>query len=133
MSQENVEVAQRGYELVSRGDIDAWLQDLAEDVELHELPEIPDSAVYRGHEAVRTWAARVLELVQSWRWTPEEILYEGDDVLVVRVRIEFVGRGGEVPIEQIIFHVLRYRDGKASVMQGFLSRREALEAAALQE
>jgi ketosteroid isomerase-like protein len=133
MSKENVENAYRSYELLSRGDIDAWLQDLAEDVELHELPEIPDSAVYRGHEGVRKWAAGVLPLFQSWRWTPEEILYEGDDMLVVRVRIEFVGRGGEVPIEQVLFHVLRYRDGKGSVIQGFLSRREALEAAGLSE
>jgi ketosteroid isomerase-like protein len=133
MSGENVEMARRDYALVSRGDIDGWLRDLAEDVELHELPNIPDSAVYRGHEGVRKWAAGVLEVVQSWHWTPEEIVYEDDDLLIIRVRIELVGRGGGVPIDQVIFHVLRFHEGKGSVIQGFLSRREALNAAGLGE
>jgi ketosteroid isomerase-like protein len=133
MSEENVEIAYRDYELLSRGDIETWLQDLTEDVELHELPEIPDSAVYRGHDGVRKWAAGVQELVESWHWTPEEILHESGDTLLVRVRIDLVGRGSEIPIVQILFHVLRFRDGKASAIQGFLSEHAALEAAGLRE
>jgi ketosteroid isomerase-like protein len=126
---EKVEIANRDYEFVSRGDIEAWLQDLTEDVELRELREIPDSAVYRGHDGVRTWAAGVQELVESWRWAPEEILHESDDVLVVRVRIDLVGRGSQVPIAQVVFHVLRFRDGKAWAIEGFLSEHAALKAA----
>jgi ketosteroid isomerase-like protein len=133
MLQENVEITHRAYELLSRGEIEAWLQDLTEDIELHEVPEIPDSAVYRGHEGIRKWAEGVLELVESWQWTPEEILHESDDVLVVRVRVEFVGRGSEVPVEQTVFHVLRYRDEKCAVIQGFLREPAALEAAGLSE
>ena len=133
MSQENVEIAYRGYELVSCGEIEAWLQDLREDVELRELPEIPDSAVYRGHDGVRKWAAGVQELVQSWHWTPEEILHESDDVLVVRVRLDFVGRGSDIPVVRVVFHVLRFQDGKTSEVEGFLSEHAALEAAGLRE
>jgi ketosteroid isomerase-like protein len=126
---EKVEIANRDYEFVSRGDIEAWLQDLTEDVELRELPEIPDSAVYRGHDGVRKWAAGVQELVESWHWTPEEIVHESDDILVVRVRVDLTGRGSQVPIAQIVFHVLRFRDGKARAIEGFLSEDAALEAA----
>jgi ketosteroid isomerase-like protein len=133
MSQENVEIAYRGYELVSCGEIEAWLQDLREDVELRELPEIPDSAVYRGHDGVRKWAAGVRELVESWHWTPEEILHESDDALVVRVRLDFVGHGSEIPVVRVVFHVLRFQDGKTSEVEGFLSEHAALEAAGLRE
>jgi ketosteroid isomerase-like protein len=75
----------------------------------------------------------VRELVESWHWTPEEILHESDDALVVRVRLDFVGRGSEIPVVQVVFHVLRFQDGKTSEVEGFLSEHAALEAAGLRE
>ena len=65
MSHENVEIARRSYELLSQRDIENWLAYLAEDVELHEAPDFPDSATYRGHDGIRKWAAGVVDLVES--------------------------------------------------------------------
>jgi ketosteroid isomerase-like protein len=77
MSRENVEIVRRNYEAFTRRDIDAWLESVREDAELHEVSEIPDAAVYRGHEGLRRWAEALMQLVSEWRWTPEEFVYQG--------------------------------------------------------
>ena len=41
MSQENVEVIRRGYELLNKWDIDAWLEGFHPDAEVHDLAGIP--------------------------------------------------------------------------------------------
>lgn len=119
----------RGYESLSRGAFDAWLEGLHDDAELHELAEIPDTAVYRGHEEIRAWAEAAMALTVDWEWIPEEVIWAADGVIVVRVR--FIGRGAEsgAPLAQVIFHVLEFRDRKAAVIRGFLGEREALRAA----
>ena len=63
----------RAYESLSRRDLDAWLDATSSDVELHEVAEVPDSRVYRGHRQAREWAEAMLKLVDVWRWTPEEV------------------------------------------------------------
>jgi ketosteroid isomerase-like protein len=120
-----------GYESLSRGDLDTWLGGLHEDAELHELAEIPDTAVYRGHREIRTWAEEGMSLVADWEWVPEDVLHQGEGLVVLRVR--FSGRGVEsgAPLEQILFHVIEVRDEKAAVIRGFLSEREAMVAAGI--
>ncbi len=118
-----------GYEALSRGDFDLWIAGFDEDAELHELPEMPDTAVYRGHREIRQWAETGKELVPDAAWVPEEVLHQGEGVVLVRVR--FSGRGAEsgAPVEQILFHLIESRGHKATVIRGFLSEREAMAAA----
>ena len=128
MSQANVEVVRRNYEALSRGDLDAWLESVREDAELHEVSDIPDSAVYRGHEEIRRWAQSLLQLVSEWCWTPEEFIYQGDAAVLVRARMTARSAGGGVPLEQVAFHLIELQDGEIVCLRGFLDREEALEA-----
>ena len=49
--------------------------------------------------------------------------------LIVRVRLRAVGRGSDIPIEQDVWHVARFRGDKLALISGFLSETTAREAA----
>ena len=132
MSQETQRLIRESYAALSRADLDAWVAGVAPKAELHELPDMPDTAVYRGHEGFRAWAESVMQLVEWWEWTPEEFVFDGDDVQVVRVRLEVRGQGSGVPIEQAVFHVFRFENGLLNEVRGFTNRQDALEAAGVE-
>jgi ketosteroid isomerase-like protein len=125
------EVLIAGYAALTRRDLEGFLGLLHTDAELHELAEIPDTAVYRGHDEIRTWATNAMTLTADWEWTPEEISAAAGDTVLVRVRFSARGRGSEVPIEQLVFHVIEVRDGKLATVRGFLNEAQAREAAGL--
>ena len=117
------------YQALSRGDLDAWLAGIHDDAELHELAEMPDTAVYRGHAEIRGWAESGMSLLADWEWVPEEVLHATGDLAVLAVRVR--GRGVEsgAPVDQLVFHVIEFRDGRTTRMRGFLSEDQALAAA----
>ena len=117
-----------GYDALNRRDFDGWLTGLREDVEVHETPEVPDASVYRGRAEARRWAESVLSLANEWRWTPEEVLVNDGDTVVVRVNFAIESRAG-VPGDMTVFHVFEVSDGQVATVLGFLGREQALEAA----
>lgn len=122
------DVIVNAYEALSRQDLDAWLDGTTADVELHEVAEVPDAGVYRGHRQVRKWAEGMLALVEEWRWAPEEVLVDEGNTFVVRASI--IGRStAGVPIDMTVFHVIRIDADKVVSFQGFFDRARALEAA----
>ena len=132
MSQD-LENIRRGYEALSRLDLDAWLGDVCVDAELHEIAEMPDTAVYRGHDELRRWVESRTEAIESWQWTPEEFIHEAGDTVLIRVRLNARGRGSGLPIEGVVFHVIEMKDAKLARVRGFLNREKALEAVGLSE
>ena len=133
LSQATQRILRDGYAALSRGDIDAWLQGIHVDAQLHELSEVPDAAIYRGPEGFRAWAEAALELVEEWEWEPEEFILDREDVAVVRVHLRIRGRGGGVPIEQTVFHFFRLTDAELVEIRAYLEEGRALEAAGLSE
>jgi ketosteroid isomerase-like protein len=136
MSEEKVEIAANGlpdvivdsYEALSRRDLDRWVECTTADVELHEVAEVPDAAVYRGHRQVRDWAEGMLQLADQWSWVPEEVLLAEADTFVIRAGIRGRSATG-VPLDLTVFHVIRTEGDKVASFRGFLDRSAALEAA----
>ena len=134
MSEEDIERAREAFAAFNRGDHEAWIATFAEDVELHDLAETPDTGVFRGHAGVRKWLAKLEEAWGAGGMLFEPISFtEGEGVIVAHVRARGVGIGSGVPIEMTFHNVSRHRDGKVIWMKGFLDRAEALEAAGLSE
>ena len=52
MSEENVEIVRRGYEAWNEGGSELAKEFWAEDIEYHDPPNLPDSRVVRGRDAV---------------------------------------------------------------------------------
>jgi ketosteroid isomerase-like protein len=132
MSQENIEIVRRSYELLNTRDIDAWIGLFHTDVEAHDLDGIPDAPVRRGHDAMRQWVADMEDLYVNPRYEPDEFIDAGPFVIVA-VRAKAHGRRGGVPLDVPMFHVCELQDGKTRRFWAFLDRAEALEAAGLSE
>ena len=132
MSQSNLEVALAGYDAVNAQDLQSWLMTLDENVELHELAGVPDADIYRGHDAVHGWFEAGREVVDDFGFEIEEIRDLGETILA-RVRAHGTGRGGGVPFEQRVYHVLNFRNGVVWRLRGFVDEAEAFKAAGLQE
>jgi ketosteroid isomerase-like protein len=144
MSQENVELVRRTYEVINaigRTDSefvdpeelapDLWAR-LDPDFELHDRPDIPDARVYRGREASKEFWQKIQQLFSELRWEPREFI-DLDHAVVVETRVMVVGRGSDVRIDADETDVFWFRDGLIVRLQGFPTRDEALEAAGLPE
>lgn len=86
MSQKNVEIVRRAYEvnnsLGTTGSefvdpekvaTDFWVQ-LAPDVELRERTELPDAKAYRGRDEVKEFWRKTQEVFAEVRWEPQEFI-----------------------------------------------------------
>jgi ketosteroid isomerase-like protein len=73
MSEENVELARRGFEAFARGGRDAVVELLDPEIELW-LPSglIQAGGTYRGHEAVLGWMKEWAEAWEEIEYKPEE-------------------------------------------------------------
>ena len=132
MSQENIELARETYAAFNRRDLESVLKVCDPEVEVHDPPQMPDSSIHRGHEAVmRDWQ-ETFDAFDEFSVEVEEYRDLGDTLLVF-LRYRGRGQGSGVPVEAQIAHVLTVREGKLVRMRQFLDRDEALEAAGLSE
>jgi len=73
MSEENVEIVRRGYEVVSRGDIDALVDVIGPGFELHENVLAPDDAVCRGPDGLAKWLEAAVEAFVDFHFDAEDL------------------------------------------------------------
>jgi ketosteroid isomerase-like protein len=144
MSQENVELVRRTYEVINSigrtghgfidpADVapDLW-ERLAPDFELHDRPDLPDAKVYRGREESKEFWRKTQELFAELHWEPREFIDLGHAV-AVETRIVALGRGSEVRIEADETDVFWFREGLIVRLQGFPTKAEALEAVGIRD
>jgi ketosteroid isomerase-like protein len=145
MSQENVEIVRRNFEVVNSigttssskfvdpEDLapDLWAR-LAPDFELHQRRDVPDAKVFRGRDESKEFWRMIQQVFAEIRWEPTEIIDLGEAV-VVTSRIVATGRGSEAPVELDEVDVFWFRDGMLTRLQAFSTKDEALEAARLSE
>jgi ketosteroid isomerase-like protein len=131
MSRENVELARRLYEVVTRRDLDAVLGLTDEAVEW--LPVLASmEGGYHGHDGVRRWWRQIFATVPDFAVEVKEIRGVGDLTLAT-FRIHGHGLDSRAPIDQWLVQVIEWRHGKAVRLESFRSEAEALEAVGLRE
>jgi len=133
MSNFAVEFARRGYEAFNERGVEAILDFLEPEIEWVNLAPPPMSGTYKGHDGVRRFFE---ELYSDWEGVqidPEEFIAVGDRYVLVLLRVWARGKtsgvGGDAPVA-MLWTV--GRTGAAQV-RIYYNRREALEAAGLQE
>jgi ketosteroid isomerase-like protein len=136
MSEENVEVVRAQIDAYNRGDYDAALALLDEEVEWH-VPEVaaldaPASGIVQGRARVAEQFARWLEAWETHAFQVTDALSRGDDVFIAGLQVGR-GRHSGLYIRVPTFHVFTVRDQKIVAMRAFPERAEALEAAGLRE
>ena len=132
MSEENVEIARRGYELMNRGDIAAAIQLAASDFEVDLSDLYPDAPILRGVDEFVRWS-------DSGPWggstqlEPERFFDIDAERVLVFVRVTATGAGSGIPVELRNAHELTFRDGLLARLKVHPDRDAALEAAGLEE
>ncbi|MEK6251020.1 MAG: nuclear transport factor 2 family protein [Actinomycetota bacterium] len=133
MSEENVEVARRGYEhFIKTGDILAEIFDPDFLLDMSTFRGWPERQNYPGVEGFRVFLSDWLEAWEDYEFTLEELHDAGDKVVAV-VRQGGVSKATGVPVEMHLAHVLTFREGKQIRQEMYASADEALEAAGLRE
>ena len=133
MSQENVELARRGYEAFTTWDPAGVLGFLDAEIEVHDFAEMPDAAVYHGPEGFLAIIANTLEEFDDFRLEAEEFSAPDDEHVLVLVRQGGRGKESGADVEARVVHLWRIRDGKAVELWLHGSQEEALEALRLRE
>ena len=127
MSQENVERYRQILDAWNRGDVDAIVRASASTVEIFTaLAGVEGN--YRGHEGVRRWWRDFHDVFPDWHAEPVEIRAAGDATLA---QLRLTGHGGEsgAPINELMWHVVHWHDGKSVRISRHDSEAETLEAA----
>src|SRR5829696_5077365 len=129
MSEENVELVRRMYELFNRWGVHPAGERNPEiaprihpEIEFHTHASAPEAGVYRGREAVIAYHARVFGQFESIRIELEELLSAGDRVVIIS-RQHTVPRGTDAEIVQRVVEVWTIRDGLFAERNPFSTRR----------
>jgi ketosteroid isomerase-like protein len=133
MSQENVELSRRAWELFNDREWDAFWSLVDEDVEWHSRADEPDADVYHGQESVRRYVDRWTEMFPDIRL---ELVGEsvdlGDQVITAT---HLVGKARTTGIEVREPYSFLFTISKHKIVLGreFHNDTEALEAVGLAE
>ena len=108
------------------------LEVLDEEVEIRNPPEFPLQGPFRGHEGARLWAREAWEVFTGLHHELEEVIDAGDGETVVSVqRVQGRTRHMQMDTDLRWAAVWTFRGGKVLRAQGYMHRREALEATGL--
>jgi ketosteroid isomerase-like protein len=136
MSRENVETIRRAYQAWEADDLEAFIAELHPEVEWHPSIEralAGRATTYYGHEGARRgWVEYRGEAFGRLAAQIEEIRDLGESVLVL-AHFAVTGRATRIELDTELGQIIAFRDGKIATVHDFLSHREALEAAGLQE
>ena len=134
MSQENVELVERGYAAFGRRDVPAMVELLSEDFELdisgHPVPDFPDHGV--GAEHFVDFLATYLSGFNDYTLRIMRLMEAGDEIVVLLHDSACI-RGSETIVERDLAHVWTVRAAKLRRLRAYNAHGEALEAAGLRE
>ena len=129
MSEENEELIRRGYEAISRGDVEALKELVDPQCELHSRFGAVAGRVYWGHEGVERWFADMQESFEEVEQTTERFIEVDAERTIAVVRFRGRGRGSGAEIDQRLAVICTIRHGKGVRLETYASLEEALVAA----
>ena len=141
MSQENVELAERGVAAINEayrtGDISFWRRYVEEVCDPQVVLEAKGDAFtegeWRGHDGAVGFVANQMEVLEGMWLRGDEYREVGDDRLLVAITFGGQARHTGIAVEMHPVHVFTMRGGKTVRWQIFRRRDEALEAVGLSE
>ena len=126
MGEDSVGLVRLAYETWNEQGPGAIRAMLAEDVELHDAPELPDAQVWRGPEAVVSRLEAVAAAMGGGSVEFQAFRASGEDVLV-GMCWRLPRETEDVALGQV-FHLVRAGGGRISRIRVFLTEAEALRA-----
>ncbi len=134
VSAENAEIVERAelaYAACNRRDWDGFVAEAYSEAD-YEWDPVEENVSHRGREAVIEYTERWLEAWAEFEIAAEDIeIAPGADRMFVAVRYRGRGKGSEIPVEGVFFHVAELRDGKFLRAKEYTDKAEALDAAGI--
>ena len=133
MSQANVEIAQKVFAALNRGDREEALGLAHPEIVLDATRSVFNPKTYFGWDGLRQWLTDTEEIWEGMHTEQNEFVDAGDRVVVIG-RLVGRGKGSGVEIGSSNGTILTVRDGLVIRSEtGYTSRRETLKAAGLSE
>jgi ketosteroid isomerase-like protein len=135
MSEENVELARRNWELWSKGADDEVVRQLAPDVEWHHQIGVgtPLEGIYRGREEVLELSTAFRDSFAVGRVEVEDVRDHSSTEVLVLGSLHLEGRGSGAALTTPFGAVTEIRDGLAVRQRFWTDQGKALEAVELGE
>ena len=132
MSEENVEIVNRGFLAAAGEDWPTVLATLHPELEILDY-DVPDAGTYHGHEGFWAWFENWGSGWDEWRLDNPEFRSAGEDGVIALFRTVARGKGSGIEIERDDAIVYRLQDGQIVRLEYFNDQAEALDAAGLSE
>ena len=132
MSQGNVELVRRNNDAYNRRDVPAYLDTLSESVRFRSRFSAMDNREYRGHEDLRGYFVELDEAWQRYEMNIERLVDAGAKVVGL-FRLEAVGRGSGLELEEHPGVVYTADAGRIAQIDAYPTHAEALEAVGLSD
>jgi ketosteroid isomerase-like protein len=129
VSEENVEIARRGYAALAEEGVEGIIAMADPEIEFStpaSLASEPDT--FQGHDGVRRWFGGFDDAMEGVYFEGVTFTPFGEKVLVETV-LHARGRATGIETEQRAFVVWTFRDGLVIGIETFPEREQALEAA----
>ena len=134
MSEPNVQVVLDANAAFNRGDLDAWSEYWADDIDYRAVEgAVDDQGPIHGKDAYRAYVQDWLDTFDDFRLEPVELIDMGADKVIAVVRISGRAKLSGVETDLTFAVVYTIRDGKIARGREYWTRDEALEAAGLSE
>ena len=127
------DVVRRAYDAFNRADADAFTALTTEDVEFHDIPDMPDPQVFRGPKGIKTFFTANWDIYERAWGEVDEVLDAGPNRVLVLARHGGQARGGP-PMEQHRGMLIAFSDdGRMRNVRTFADHASARVAAGLDE
>ncbi len=134
MSEENVKTVRDAFVAYNRGELDAFLEYCADDIDYRAVEGAPDDhGPIHGKEALRAFIQDWFDTFDDFRAEPVELIEAGEDKVIAVVRISGRAKLSGVETDLTYAELWTLRDGKVAWGRQYWTRDEALEAAGLSE
>jgi ketosteroid isomerase-like protein len=125
-----VEIVRRSVEAFSRGDLDAFLEELDPEVEWRTASDEPNPRTYRGCDDLRSFTADISE---AWADRFDDVMvFDGfidlGDWVVVPWTARLRGRSSGIPVDVSETYAVRVQDGRIVRVDEYRTKEEAIEA-----
>ena len=120
-----------GYEAFNEGDFATLEAMMVPDFVWNEADEVPGRKLCESREEFAEYMRGFDRLWNEFAFEALSFQEVGNDLVIAKVRGKGVGRASGAPVELIIHHVWRLREGKVARMDAFLDERAARDHAGL--
>jgi ketosteroid isomerase-like protein len=130
MSRHDVDTVRQMVQAFNRGDVDGMLRLSDPEIEINDIPEMPESRVFRGRDGLREFLRLNREPWESVTFEIEQVVDLDGKVLVLG-RNRARGQRSGVATDQPRGVIVSMREGKVASLRAYAAPAEALEAAGL--